>query len=110
VLDFAHAEHMQNMTRGSLGAYRCIVEMVPGGIRQLPLRIGAIPLQSWTPEELMSTMSMHDSQRYVLLTETSFSFPWLGNSSVGQVVIPLLYGTLVSVSTKLMFVAMSIQL
>ncbi|KAH9554304.1 hypothetical protein CY35_08G057600 [Sphagnum magellanicum] len=55
-----------------------------GGIRQLPLRIGAIPLQSWTPEELMSTMSMHDSQRYVLLTETSFSFPWLGNSSVGQ--------------------------
>jgi hypothetical protein len=53
---------------------------------------------------------MHDSQRYVLLTETSFSFPWLGNSSVGQVVIPLLYDTLVSVSTKLMFVAMSIQL
>jgi hypothetical protein len=58
--------------------------MVPGGIRQLPLRIGAIPLQSWTPEELMSTMNMHDSQRYVLLTETSFSFPWLGNSSVSQ--------------------------
>ncbi|CAK9235372.1 unnamed protein product [Sphagnum troendelagicum] len=55
-----------------------------GGIRQLPLRIGAIPLQSWTPEELMSTMSMHDSQRYVLLTETSFSFPWLGNLSVSQ--------------------------
>jgi hypothetical protein len=81
-----------------------------GGIRQLPLRIGAIPLQSWTPEELMSTMSMHDSQRYVLLTETSFSFPWLGNLSVSQVVIPMLYGTLASVSTKLMFVAMSIQL
>lgn len=70
---------------------------VPTGVKQVPLKIGALNLKRWQADDLLSLVQSQSNQCYVLCPEDHNRVSWVGGLGGVEVFGSTLSSTFISV-------------